>query len=337
MSGNIFSNTVAIGENNSLAWDLAQEVVLHPCGKYSLVYLYGTSGVGKSLMLQAIERGLQEHHPTLNVLLTTVDQMIQCLIDDIIHKSRCSFDARYQDTDVLLVDDIHHLVGKETTQAEIVKLFNAFYDRGKQIVITSDRPACEFASLNRHIHRRLESMASAQILEPGPKVRCMIVEREAERLDLALPENIRAYLAEQVGNPFQLQGLVRRVAACCELQKMPLDTDHVQACLRDILEPRPMDADKVLRLVCRYFNVENQAILGTSRVKGIGTARQVLAYMLYRHGKLAIPEIGSMMNRDHTTILRDVRWAETERKKDGSVADMICDLEAMLAELGDGV
>ena len=336
MSGNYFCNSIAVGENNSLAWDLAREVVLHPCEKHSLVYLYGVSGVGKTQMLQAIEHGLREYHPTLKVLLTTADQMTNLLIQDLIHKTRSSFGERYQDTDVLLVDDIQHLAGKETTQEEIVKLFDVFHARGKQLVIASDRPACEFVSLNQHIHRRLESMVSAQILEPGPEVRHAIIDQEAKRLDLELPEDISVYLAEQVGNPFQLQGLVRRVAVCCELLKMPLDMDHVQACLRDILEPQPMDADKVLGLVCRYFNVGSQVLLGTSRVKGIGTARRVLAYLLCRHGKVAIPEIGRMMNRDHTTILHDVRWAETERKKGGAVADMICDLEAMLAEMGGG-
>lgn len=337
MSGNICFDPIVIGESNALAWDLAQEVMLHPCGKYSLVYLHGVSGVGKTQMLRAIEHGLRVNHPDLNILFTTADQMTDLLIQDIVEKSRSTFRERHQNTDVLLVDDIQHLAGKEATQEEFVKLFDAFCARGKQIVIASDRPACEFVRLNEHLQRRLESTASAEIREPGLEVRRTIVERECCRMGLVLSEDVSGYLAEQAHNPFRILGLVRRVALCHEMQRMPLDMDHVKACLEELLEPRPVGADRVLELVCRYYNLEALALLGASKTKGIGEARRVLAYLLSRHGKVSLPEIGRMMNRDHTTILHDIRWVEAEQKKGGTIAETIHDLQAMLSEERSGV
>lgn len=336
MSSNIYCDAIAIGKSNTLAWELAREVVLRPCGKYNLVYLHGVSGVGKTQMLRAIEHGLREHHPNLKVLFTTADQMTDLLIQDILYKTRSDFEKRYQDTDVLLVDDIQHLAGKETTQETIVKLFDALCARGKQVVIASDRPVCEFVSLNQHLHRRLESTVSAEIREPGSDVRCAIIDQEAKRLELELPKDIREYLAEQAQNPFQLQGFVRQVAACHELQKMPLDTDHVAACLKELLEPRPTNVERVLELVCRYYDAESRVLLGTSRAKGIGEARRILAYLLCRYGKVSIPEIGKMMNRDHTTILQYVKWVEVEKKQGGAITNTMFDLESKITESRGG-
>lgn len=235
MSNNTNLDPVVVDDSNNLAWAVVQVVVQQPCEVYNLVYLHGASGVGKTQMLRAIEQELRELHPKLNVLYTTADEMTDQLIMDLINKTGGAFENRYQDVDVLLVDDIQLLAGKEATQERFVRVFDTFDRSSRQCVIASDRSVCELVLLNEHLQHRLGSTVSVEIGEPGPRIRREIVERECCRMGLELAEDIRSYLAEQAHNPFQLLGLVRRVAACHDLQKMPLDMVHVKACLEAIL------------------------------------------------------------------------------------------------------
>lgn len=334
MTNNTYLDSVFVDESNSLAWKLAQVIVQQPCEVYNFVYLYGASGVGKTQMLRMIERELRERHPELNILYTTADEMTDQLIQDLIHKTRDEFNARYRDVQVLLVDDIQHLAGKEATQDEFVKLFDTFVRNNRQCVIASDRPICELVQLNEHLRHRLGSIVSVEIGEPGQKIRREIAERECHRLKLDLPIIVVGYLADQARNPFQILGLVRRIAVYSKMKQIPLDLDHVKECLKEVLEPHPVCANRILDVVCRYYNVECYVLQGNSRTQNIGQARKIAAYLLYRHGKLSIPEIGELLHRDHSTILYAVRWVDAQRKKGEIVSGVLHDLEADIGEGG---
>lgn len=235
MAGSMYCDPILVDEGNKFAWSLARAVMQYP-GEYGLLHIYGASGVGKTHMLRWIEHEVQTDSPDLNVFYTTADEIRGQMTQAFIQHNRGSFMEKYLRVDILLVDDVQCLAGMEATQEEFARFFETLYVQGKQIIITSDRHERELVALDGYLQRHLGGILSAEIREPGPEVRHAIVERECRRMGLELTENVCSYLVDQAHNPFRIIGLVCRVAACHDLQKMPLDDiDHVKACLEAIL------------------------------------------------------------------------------------------------------
>lgn len=235
MAGSMYCDPILVDEGNKFAWSLARAVMQQP-GEYGLLHIYGASGVGKTQMLRWIEHEVQSDSPNLNVLYTTADEVRGQMTQAFIQHNRGSFMEKYQRVNLLLIDDLHSIAGLEATQEEFARLFEALYIQRKQVITASVCPERELVALDGYLQRHLGGILSAEIREPGPEVRHAIVERECRRMGLELTENVCSYLVNQAHNPFRIIGLVRRVAAYHDLQKMPLDDiDHVKACLKAIL------------------------------------------------------------------------------------------------------
>ena len=228
MSNN-YCDTVFVDESNTVAWDLIQKVLRQP-DRYGLVYLWGTSGIGKTHMVRYLEHEMRGTYPDMDVLYITAEQMKEQFLQAVVN-DKDSFMEQYKH-DLLIVDDLQCVVKQEANQRGFEKLFDMLYVQGKQVVIVSNRPPRAFATLNKHLRRHLKA---ARIREPGPEVRHAIVERECRRLGVELAEDVRRYLVGQATNPCKILSLVHRVGACHELEKLPIDVDRVHAYIKDLL------------------------------------------------------------------------------------------------------
>ena len=228
MSNN-YCDTVFVDESNTVAWDLIQKVIRRP-GRYGLVYLWGTSGIGKTHIVRYLEHEMRVAYPDMDVLYITAEQMKEHFLQAIL-SDKNAFVERYKH-DLLIVDDLQCIVKQEAIQRGFAKLFDMLYAQGKQVVIVSNRPPRAFATLNKHLRQHLKT---ARIREPGPEVRHAIVQRECCRLRVELTEDVRRYLVGQATNPRKILSLIHRVDACHELEKLPLDVDRVHVYIKDLL------------------------------------------------------------------------------------------------------
>ena len=234
MTSKSYCDPILVDGSNRFAWSLVQVVARHP-GIYGPLYLYGDSGVGKTQMLRRIQYEMRMDDPNRNVLYTTADELTLQLVRAFVQHNREAFMQKLQRVDLLLIDDLQCLAGMEATQEEFARFFETLYVQGKQIIITSDRHERELIAFDGYFQRHLGGILSAEILEPGPEVRYGIVQRECYRLGVELTEDVCRYLAGQATNPCKVLGLVRRVVAYYDLEKLPLDVDRVYAYIKDIL------------------------------------------------------------------------------------------------------
>jgi chromosomal replication initiator protein len=298
-----FQNFV-VGPSNRLAHAASMAVAEKPAGAYNPLFLYGGVGLGKTHLLHAI--GNFCHMRDLNILYVTSEVFTNDLINAIRTHTTQAFREKYRNTDVLLVDDIQFIAGKESTQEEFFHTFNALHGQDKQIVMTSDRPPKALMTLEERLCSRFEWGLAADIQPPDLETRLAILRAKAERVGCNVPDELMELIARKVqSNIRELEGALTRVAAFADLSGLPLTSQLVDTALGDLL-PRRTDVEpqEVIRKVAESFGVTIDGIIGRDRSRRVALPRQVAMYLLREEAHVSLPQIGEALGgRDHTTVM----------------------------------
>jgi len=298
-----FENFV-VGPGNRLAHAASMAVTESPADAYNPLFIYGEVGLGKTHLLNAIGHACQARG--LHIIYTTSEKFTNDLIEAIRGHTTDAFRERYRTTDVLLVDDIQFIAGKESTQEEFFHTFNALHGTGKQIVVSSDRVPKAMSTLEKRLCSRFEWGLIADIQPPDLETRIAILRSKAEFCGVPIPADILTLIATQIqSNIRELEGALNQVVALSKLTHQPLTPDVAETALNSLLPPRSkLTADQIMDAVSHYFGLDVDALQGRSRSHAIARPRQIAMYLIREETEASLPQIGAMLgDRDHTTVL----------------------------------
>jgi len=296
--------TYVVGSGNRLAHAACLAVAEKPARAYNPVFLYGGVGLGKTHLLHAI--GNACHQRGLNVLYVSSEEFTNDMISAIRTHTNQAFREKYRSADVLLVDDIQFIAGKESTQEEFFHTFNTLHGQDKQIIVTSDRPPKSLVTLDERLRSRFEWGLTADIQPPDLETRLAILRSKAERTGRQIPDEILETIARRVqSNIRELEGALNRIIAFADLSGSHLTSNLVELALADLLPQRSdIPPAKIIELVAKEWQTSVEALLGRDRSKKIAQPRQVAMYLLRKETDASLPQIGEILGgRDHTTVM----------------------------------
>lgn len=325
-----FSSFV-VGPNNRLAHAAALSVADNPGQTYNPLFIYGGVGLGKTHLLHAI--GHRCHREGYNVRYISAETFTNELVGAIRSKQTHEFRERYRTVDVLLIDDIQFMAGKEATQDEFFHTFNDLHSFGKQVVISSDRPPKALVTLEERLLSRFEWGLTADVQSPDEETRQAILLAKAEELNFPVPEYVIETIAHEIrSNIRELEGALNKVVAYAQLTGDPVDEDLVMTALADTLRrPERVGVPEVIEVVCRYYGVPPDAMTGSSRKNAIAQPRQVAMFLARTETEASLPQIGNHLgNRDHSTVLHGVDKIASMVETDAQMRRDIMEIKAML-------
>jgi chromosomal replication initiator protein len=294
-----------VGPSNRFAFAAAQAVADEPAGAYNPLFIHGGVGLGKTHLLQSIAHATEARG--LKTLYVTCEQFTNDLIDAIQRRQTDAFRAAYRSNDVLLIDDVQFLAGKESTQDEFFHTFNELHGARKQIVISSDRPPRAIATLEQRLTSRFEWGLIVDVQPPDVETRTAILRTRAAALPLSVPDDVVALLAQRISrNVRELEGALTTVVAYAKLNGAPLTVETVQRALADVTanRARPLQPAEVLDAVAKHYKADPKLLRGKQRDKEIVLPRQVAMYLMREETTASLMEIGRELGgRDHTTVL----------------------------------
>lgn len=297
-----FENFI-VGPNNRLAHAAAQAVSENPARAYNPLFLYGGVGLGKTHLLHAIGNYCQEHGQ--NVLYVSSEEFTNDMIGAIRSHTTQAFREKYRSADVLLVDDIQFIAGKESTQEEFFHTFNTLHGQNKQIIISSDRPPKSLVTLEERLRSRFEWGLTADIQLPDLETRLAILRSKSERLGRVVPAEIMEFIARRIqSNIRELEGALNRIVAFSDLSGMSLTVQLAEVALADLLPQRgDVKPATVVDVVARAFNLSVSRLLSAERSHDVALPRQIAMYLM-RETNISLPQIGQALGgRDHTTVM----------------------------------
>lgn len=296
-----------VGASNKFAYAAANAVANDPGGKYNPLFIHGNSGLGKTHLLNAIAHQVKLTQPEANIVYTRGESFTNELVKYIGQKSTEAFHDKYRNADILLVDDVQFIAGKDSTQEEFFHTFNALYQAGNQIVLTSDRPPKEIALLEDRLRNRFEWGLMADIQSPDLETRMAIIKRKAEVLNFDLPDDIVQYIAEKLKNNIrQLEGAVKKMQAFVTMQGMPVNIMTAQTAIKDIIvdnSPTPVTINKIVTEVARTYGADSADIYSKKQNAQTTEMRQMAMYIVREMTGLSTKLIGREFNRDHSTVV----------------------------------
>ncbi len=331
-----FDNFI-VGSSNKFAHAASQAVANKPAGLYNPLFIYGGSGLGKTHLLCAICQQIQKNNPHATILFIKGETMTNELIEAIKTGTTAEFHAKYRQVDVLLVDDIQFISGRPSTQEEFFHTFEALHSSGKQIVLTSDRPPREIATLEERLRSRFEMGLLADIQPPDLETRIAIIRRKAQVLELPIQDDVAEYIANQLkSNVRQLEGVVKRMRAQYMLNNEQPNIIAAQNAIRDIRndnQPTPITVERIISEVARSMGVQAEDIRSSKHSAPISKARQVAAYVVREITGMPMKSIGENFGgRDHSTIVYAIQKVEGMMEKDNSFKNTVNDIIKNISE-----
>lgn len=313
-----FENFV-VGANTRLAHAAALAVAEKPARAYNPLFLYGGVGLGKTHLLHAI--GNACHARGLSVLYVSSEEFTNDLINAIRTHTTQAFREKYRSIDVLLIDDIQFIAGKESTQEEFFHTFNTLHSQDKQIIVSSDRPPKSLVTLEERLRSRFEWGLIADIQPPDFETRLAILRYKAERAGHEVPNDVMEMIARRVqSNIRELEGALNRIIAYAHLMGTPVNLRLAEMALADLLPQRHHVApEKIIELVARNYQVSVEEMLGRDRSQKIALPRQIAMYLLREMANASLPQIGEFLGgRDHTTVMYAIEKIARETSDSGS-------------------
>ncbi len=323
-----FENYI-VGSNNDLAVSAAHAIVENPGLRYNPYFLYGGSGLGKTHLIQAIGNEILAQHSEMKVLYVTIEQFYHEFVEAM-RKKLDGFTEKYRKVDVLIVDDFQYIEGKDKSQVEFFHTFNDLHQRGKQIIVSSDRLPNQIATVDQRLASRLMMGVPVDIQFPDFETRCAIIKAKAELLHAEIGDNAVEYLAKNIQtNIRDLEGQLNSILLLSEMRGITPDEIVSEGLInspREETKRRSISPKQVVEKVAKYYNLGSKDLYGTSRVKDIKSARQVAMYLMKDQLGLSTVKIGNEFNKDHTTIMHGIKVVEKALKTDFNLRSQISDL-----------
>lgn len=321
------------GSGNELAYAACQAVANQPGTKYNPLFLYGGVGIGKTHLMQAVGNKVLTDNPSARVVYVSSEQFLQEFVDALRFKKTSDFTDFYRGADVLIVDDVQFIAGKEKAQEEFFHTFNALHQANKQIIISSDRSPREIATLEERLRSRFVWGMSIDMQTPDFETRCAILQTKAGSHGVELDSQVVEYLATHVQtNIRELEGALNQLLAFCEMRGLDPDLSVATTLLGSHqTRPKHISAKQIIERTARHFQVPIEDILGPKRDKDIVVPRQVAMYMLRSELHLSFPKIAKELGRkDHTTAIHSVEKIEKESHYDVELRTAIAEIKERL-------
>jgi len=321
-----FDNFV-VGISNNFAYAYAQTIAEDPAGRYNPFFIYGPSGVGKTHLLYAITNLAMTLHPDKKITFVKGEEFTNQLVESISHKTTAKFREKYRGTDILLIDDVHFIAGRESTQEEFFHTFNSLFEGKKQIIVSSDRPPKEMHTLESRIRSRFESGLLADIQSPDFDIRSAIIKRKSLAAGMPLTSDVADFLATKVtSNIRQIEGVITKLSARYLLTGYAPTVESIRSMIPEFLEdddPPAVVAGRILTAAANHFSVDEADVIGTKRDKNVRLARNAAIFIIRKSTDMSFPEIGKMFSRSHPTIYSSFITAESAEETDHDFATSI--------------
>jgi chromosomal replication initiator protein len=328
-----FDNFI-IGSSNKFAHAACVAVADNPATNYNPLFIYGQSGLGKTHLMYAIINQLKCDNPDINIIYVKGDDFTNELVESIKSSSPHQFRERYRKCDVLLIDDIQFIAGKESTQEEFFHTFNSLFEEHKQIILTSDRPPRDIKTLEDRLRTRFEWGLIADIQPPDLELRIAIIKKKAEQVNITLPDDVLMFLAENLrSNIRQIEGAIKKLGALAFLSGKELNMDLAKSCISELLggaEPVSVTVDKIFASIFKKYGVKKEDIVGSRRTKDVAWARHVSIYLIRAITDMSFPNIGKILGRDHSTVMSSIDAVERKIQADNMFS---LELEEMKKEI----
>ena len=328
-------DTFVIGDNNRHAHAACVAVAEEPASTYNPLFLYGGAGLGKTHLMQAIAHHIITHNPDMKVLYVTSETFTNEVIESIQHNKSEELRAKYRNLDVLIIDDIQFVMGKDATQTEFFNTFNDLYNSNKQIIISSDQPPKEIKTLEERMRTRLEWGVPVDIHAPDYETRMAILKQKSEENNIVIDESILQYIAENVvSNIRELEGALNKISIYAKLNK-DFSVEDAEGILADIIskDVQEITPDHVINVVSDHMGVPYSDIVSSKRSQNIATARQIVMYICRKYmAQYSLKQVGDCVGgRDHSTVLNGVDKIESLIKRDPNMKQTI---EAIIKKIG---
>ncbi len=308
-----FENFI-VGSSNKFAHAACIAVADRPAQAYNPLFIYGPSGLGKTHLLYAITNELKKKIANVRVIYIKGEDFTNQMIDSMSRQAMTEFRDKYRSCDVLLIDDIHFIAGKTSTQEEFFNTFNALHEAGKQIIMTSDRPPREIKTLEERLRTRFEWGLLADIQPPDMELRTAIIKKKAALLNVSIPEDVLVFLAENLrSNIRQIEGAIKKLGAKSFLTGRHVTMELARSCISELLggaEPVTVTVDKIFTSVYKKYNIKRDEIVSSKRTKEIANARHITVYVIRQVTDMSLPNIGKIIERDHSTVISSLDTIE---------------------------
>jgi len=329
-------DTFVVGSSNRFAHAASLAVAEAPGMAYNPLFLYGGVGLGKTHLMHAIGHFIQEHFPNMRMLYLPSEMFTNELVSAIKNNKNVEFRQRFRNVDVLMLDDIQFIAGRDSTQEEFFHTFNALHSAGKQIIISSDKPPREIARLEERLRSRFEWGLIADIQKPDFDTRIAILRKKAENEGIEISDEMLELIAGRVeSNIRELEGSLIRVNAYAKLNRCAINEEVIAHALHDIAvvrDPKRITPDLIIDSVADYYGLSAALLRGNSRKKEIALARHVAVYLTREMTGLSLPRIGDAFGRDHSTIINSCEKVGKMIEEGGEMKAVIADLKKIITE-----
>lgn len=326
-------DSFVVDPGNKLVYAAAKEVAENPGAAFNPLFIYGESGLGKTHLMHAIANDIEKRSPEKKVLYTTCENFLNEFIDSIAQKSGARFRLHYRNVDVLMIDDVQFLRNKTQVQEEFFHTFNELSAQNKQIVLTSDRPPKEIATLEDRLRTRFEGGMIVDIQPPSPETKIAILKRKAMDRKCSVPDDVLEFLARDSGHDVRtLEGRLTKVIFASKLHEEPITLALAQLALNESISESEAQEDvtpeKIISAVCGYFKQKKEDLIGKGKKADVAKARQICAYLICEMCSLPLVAVGEKLGgRDHTTIMYARDKMEDLAKVNDRIAKEIDDIK----------
>ena len=301
-----FENFI-VGGSNKFAHAACTAVAAKPATNYNPLFIYGPSGLGKTHLMSAVVNEIKKKNPDISVVYINGEDFTNELIESLSKQQMNKFRDKYRNCDILLIDDIQFIAGKNSTQEEFFHTFNALYEDHKQIILSSDRPPKDISHLEDRLKTRFEWGLIADIQPPDLELRVAIIKKKAEQVNIEIPNDALTLLAENLrSNIRQIEGAIKKLSALSFLEGKNISMELAKSCISELLggtEPLNVTIEKIYSAVYKKYNVKKEDILGQKRNKNIAEARHICIYLIREITEMSFPNIAKIFDRDHSTIM----------------------------------
>ena len=331
-----FDNFI-VGASNKFAHAACVAVASNPADNYNPLFIYGPSGLGKTHLMSAIVNEIKRKNPLAKVVYIKGEEFTNEMIESLANKTMNKFHEKYRTCDILLIDDIQFIAGKTSTQEEFFHTFNTLHENCSQIVLSSDRPPKDIATLEDRLKTRFEWGLIADIQPPDLELRIAIIKKKAEQADITLSDEVATFLAENLrSNIRQIEGTIKKLSVIAFVEGRGITMDIAASCLQELtggVVPTQVIIDKVFTCIQRKYGIDKKTLIGKSRTKDVAFTRHIAIYLIREMTDMSYPSVGKIFDRNHSTVISSCETIEKKLSSDPlfliNISDLKKDIEGL--------